>query len=618
MALRRIVAFALVAAPAIAHAQDTTRARVLDTISVTAERRQVATTATPATVRVITADSWRARGASDLATLLRDIPGVQLDPVVGSGLGISLQGLGSDRVQILLDGAPVAGRLNNQFDLSRFDISQLDRVEIVEGPQSTLYGSTALGGVVNLITRAPNGRHVDASTQGGSYGQLDVSGRASALAGITAVSLAVGHRHIDIAPGNADGTPGSADRWDATAALLHPIGSAVLDLRATHTREEQEYQASFGPGFDFGNAAHNRQTDVLAALRFGGDATEVRAHASVYQHTLDETLLGTSSTSSDPQTQRLADIELLHRGTNGSARWVAGIRGEHEWITTARLADASEGTTAAALYASSEWALNRAMGVSAGGRLTAAQRWGTDVAPRVGVTWRSSGGAYGKLALAHGFRAPSFTEQFSSFTNAEAGYAVIGNTDLKPETSWNLSGELGVRGTVGEAYLRGYGNRLRDFIEANYVGQQGQIAQFTYQNVGRARTVGGEVGGRYRRGVITVEGSYAYLDARDETSDQPLLGRAKHTARGALTVAQRGWSLTGEAVRSSRVAISQDMQSGELVYQGASPRVNLRGALDLMHRWHLHAGVDNIGDVVAENAIAGYGRRWFAGVQWSE
>ena len=606
---------ALIIMPIIAHAQDTTRARHLDTITVTAERHPSATTATASAVRVITADQWRTKGVSDLASLLRDVPGLQLDPVVGSGTGVSIQGLGSDRVQILIDGSPITGRLNNQFDITRLDLAQFERVEIVEGPQSTLYGSTALGGVINLITRAPNGRHANFTTQGGSYRQLDLSGRISRLSGVTGLSLTGGHRHIDIAPGHSVGVPGSADRWDVGANLLTVIGSAVLDIRAMHTREDQQYPASFGPGVDFANDARNRQTDVLAALRLGADATEIRAHASIYEHTLDETFLASGSTTTDPQTQRLADVELIHRGNIGAATWVAGLRGAHEWISTARLVDATESSSTGALFGSAEWPLNRALSLSTGARLTTASRWGSDLAPRIGLVWRS-GGTYAKLGIAHGFRAPSFTEQFSSFVNAEAGYAVTGNVDLKPETSWNLSGEIGTRFQTGDLYLRGYGNRLREFIEPNYIGQQGQIAEFTYQNVGRARTVGGEVGGRYTAGLATLAGSYAYLDARDETNDQPLLGRAKHTVRGALTLADKGWSFTGEAVRSSSLPISQDRRSGALIYQGAAPRVNLRAGVDLARPWHLNAGVDNIGNIIPDNAIAGFGRRWYAALGW--
>jgi outer membrane receptor for ferrienterochelin and colicins len=618
MSLRRSAAIALVAlAPGTLHAQDTTRTHRLDSITVTAERRPVPTSATPAVVRVITGDDVRAKGAGDLVTMLREVPGLQVDPVVGSGTGISIQGLGSDRVQILIDGAPVAGRLNNQFDLTRLDPAQFERIEIVEGPQSTLYGSTALGGVINLITRTPNGSRAEATTQGGSYGQFDVSGRVSLLTGITGLAVTGGHRHIDIAPGDAVGRSGSADRWNGMVTLLQPVGAALLDVRASHTQECQQYQTSFGPGLDFGNKARNQQTDVLAALKFGADATELRLHGSGYDHTLDETNLASGVTTTDPQAQRLADVEVIQRGSVGGNAWVAGVRGEHEWITTARLTAPDESASSGALYGSAEWKLNGAISLSTGARLTVAQRWGSDVAPRVGLTWHDAGGYYAKVGLAHGFRAPSFTEQFSQFTNTEAFYAVTGNPVLKPETSWNLTGEVGVRRRRAELYLRGFGNRLRNFIAPDYTGQTGQIAQFTYLNVGKAHTTGGEVGGRIGRGIVTADASYAYLDARDEISNQPLLGRAKESVRGAVTVARQHWTFTGEAVRTSEVPISQDQQSGALIYQGAAPRVNFRGGIDMLHQWRLNAGVDNVGNVVPANAMAGFGRRWYAGLTWA-
>jgi outer membrane receptor protein involved in Fe transport len=70
-------------------------------------------------------------------------------------------------------------------------------------------------------------------------------------------------------------------------------------------------------------------------------------------------------------------------------------------------------------------------------------------------------------------------------------------------------------------------------------------------------------------------------------------------------------------VRTSEVPISQDQQSGALIYQGAAPRVNFRGGIDMLHQWRLNAGVDNVGNVVPANAMAGFGRRWYAGLTWA-
>ncbi len=615
--MRRLlpVVVLLAAVPCVGHAQDSTRVRSVDSITVTAERRPATISSTPAIVRIIDARQWQSRGISDLTTLLRDVPGLQLDPVVGSGNGISIEGLGSDRVQVLLDGAPVEGRLNNQLDLTRIDPAELSRVEVVDGPQSTLYGSTALGGVINLITRTPDGSRAEVSTEGGSFGQFDERARISGLDGSTGLSFDVGHRHIDVPPGLAEGTPGSSERWDFMGRMIAPLGAASLDVRALHTREDQQYQEAYGPSLSQ-NQNHNYQTDVLTSLGFDNDATQLRAHVSAYDHTLDVTSEPDGARSSDPQAQRLADLELIRRVHFASAQWVVGARGEHEWIRSNRLTDTTEQNTLGAVYGSAEWTLSRPLLVSAGARLTTSQRWGSDVSPRVGLVWRRPDGWYVKAGVAHGFRAPAFTEQYADFLNAEAFYAVQGNVNLKPETSWNVTGEAGIAHGGWNAYLRGYGNRLRNFIEPVLVGATGQIADFTYQNVGAAETSGAEVGISWTRGVATVEGSYAYLHTRDDSTGQPLLGRAAHTVRGAVTIARHGWSATVEAIRTSSLPLSQDPSTGDIITEGASPRVNARGSISLDGAWDLSAGVDNLANHIPVNAIGGFGRRWFAGLRW--
>ena len=161
---RLLPLLALLVLPVSLRAQqsDTTRKAVeRDEIVVTAERGPGRASDASAAVRSIGRADIESRAATDLTTILRDVPGVQIDPVVGSGSGVVLQGLGSERVLVLLDGAPLTGRISGQFDITRVSPSQLERVEIVEGPQSTLYGSAALGGVVNLLTRRSEGRRIE-------------------------------------------------------------------------------------------------------------------------------------------------------------------------------------------------------------------------------------------------------------------------------------------------------------------------------------------------------------------------------------------------------------------------------------------------------------------------
>src|SRR5690606_21819321 len=125
----------------------------LDALVVTASRRLERLADTPVTTELITRRDIEEARVSDLSTLLTQRLGIQLEGGHPAGEGVMLQGLGSERVLILLDGQPVVGRISGTIDISRLPTSMVERVEVVKGSQSSLYGSDAMGGVVNVITR---------------------------------------------------------------------------------------------------------------------------------------------------------------------------------------------------------------------------------------------------------------------------------------------------------------------------------------------------------------------------------------------------------------------------------------------------------------------------------
>lgn len=612
--MNRTLVAALLALPGALAAQsptDTVVAPLLPDITVTAERRPVGRAVVP--VRVVEQEAIRTRAAYDLTALLRDIPGIQLDPVVGSGQGISMQGLGSDRILILLDGTPMPGRISNEFDLTRIDPSLLERIEVVEGPQSTLYGSSALGGVVNLISRAPRAQRVELRSQGGSFGQLDLGARASGELAGWRTSLDLGRRSVDVVPGLADGTGGTAERWTGMLRTVGAVGGGALDLRVMHLREDQEYLTGAGASARE-SLNRNIQTDALARWSRGG--RELRAHVGSYDHTLRSRTVATGALTDEPQVQSVADLEALQRTALGRAAVVLGVRGEYERIRSDRVADGSRRNLSVAGYGSAELPVSRTVRASAGARITAAEVWGTNVAPRLGLAWEP-GAVYATVAAARGFRAPSFLEQFADYVNTGRGnYAIRGNADLQPERSWNVTAEVGARGRAGRAYVRGYRNDLRDFIETTQVGMEGPLPVFSYRNVGEARTQGLEVGGDRRIGIVQATASYAWLDAENTVTGGPLLGRAEHTVRAALALRPAAWFAEAEFVRASATPVGTDRATGALLVQGATPRVNLRAGASVQPGLQFTVGVDNVGDVVPERAVAGFGRRWFAGLTW--
>src|SRR5262245_57618060 len=149
-----------------------------DALVVTASRRWQRLTDAPVTTELVTRREIEETGATDIAGVLFEHTGIELEGGIPGGAGAMLQGFGTERVLILLDGQPLPGRIAGTFDLTRMPATMLERVEVVKGPQSTLFGSAAMGGVINLITRQPE-RALNAAGQllGGSEGRFDGSAR---------------------------------------------------------------------------------------------------------------------------------------------------------------------------------------------------------------------------------------------------------------------------------------------------------------------------------------------------------------------------------------------------------------------------------------------------------
>ena len=606
----------LIPAHAVAQQDSTNRPIVvLDPVVVTAERRPTPASDVTAPVLVLDRRDIARRGASDLTTILQDAPGVQLEAVVGSGAGLYLQGLGSQRVLVLLDGAPIAGRINGQFDLSRLSPTQIQRIEIVEGPQSTLYGSTALGGVVNVITRHDVLPRAGLTTTAGSFGQRDVSGRLALPVGGFLASLAGGHRTVDAVPGAYPGTSGGAGRWDWLGRASGTLGRAQLDARLMATNEDQHYTIqpippATSPDFIFNT---NAQYDGLARLTLGAEGrTDLRLHGSWFDHRfVDSPTPDRGGAPASWDRQRIADVELVRSGALGRHTWVAGAKLDREWLLSDRIKGYSRSASTGALYASADWALAGALHATTGIRLTESEIWGADVSPRVGASVRAANGLYLKAGVARGFRAPSFSEMYFDLLQAQYGYAVHGNPALKPEQSWNGTAEVGLARPRLHLFVQGFTNRLRGFIETALASDSSGIGIYTYQNIGRARTGGVAAGAGATRGIATASASYTWLSTRDIDNNTDLLGRAAHTANGSLTLGRNGWSIRGDAIYTGRTPVARS-RAGVVTYQGAFTRLNANVVATLRRGLALTVGVDDLTDAKPAGAALFYGRRVYA------
>lgn len=621
-----------VAIPAGAAPADTVGVRLtavplsLDQVVITAARRPQRLADAVVTTEVVGRREMENSGSSDLAAVLTEQTGVQLAGGHPSGTGVMLQGIGSERVLVMLDGQPLVGRIAGNFDLSRIPVGMIERVEVVKGPQSTLYGSEAMGGVVNIVTRlAPeDGWTASANLLGGSDGRLDGSISAGGGLGDWSGTVDLGLRQVHRAPG-VSGTAGAlADRADVSAkARWAPDSARWAEVTVLRLDERQRWASS--TLFDF---ADNVQSGarLTASQQSGDHRFTPTLHYSRFDHLARSSRTGTPiAGSGNRQLQQLMEAELLYAGRVGGLAVDAGVEARRESIRSSdgRIAGDDEGSAGSrTLHAMEPFAQvelgGDAWSVVPGARLTWNEQWGTAFTPRVAARWRATPELTLRLAVGQGFRAPDFKELYLQFVNDAAGYAVYGNRDLRPEHSDNVT--AGAEWSGGAFYARGqlFWNRLRDFIETRPLPDAGGQVSYGYANVEQGLTRGADVEVGVALGGVRAEAAYGWLNAVDRLTDLPLLGRPSHSARatlsGTLPHVGRG-SLS--SIYTGATPMERDESGAVIGERDAFLRVDARLARSLPLGAELSVGVDNIFDARPARWEGAIGRQIYTALAWS-
>lgn len=596
----------------------TPQALALDALVVTASRRMQALKDAPVATEVVTREEIARTGASDLASVLTERTGIQLEGGHPVGAGVMIQGLGSERVLVLLDGEPLVGRISGNLDLSRIPAASVERVEVVKGPQSTLYGSEAMGGVVNIVTRGPGGDGWAAGAQlaTGTQGRVDASGSLRGGTGALGWSADVGRRRVETVPGHAGAGGAQSERRDGLAKVRWAPDSAVRVEGSVRLLDERQSWRS-GQLVYF---ADNREWSARlgADLRSGRHRVAPAVYATAFDH-LARRGLGAAPPAStgDSEVQRLFEGEVLYGGTFGSFLLDAGVEGRAEGIRSDRVTGRDRTLGHAESFVQGTWT-GAGWSVVPGARLTHSERWGTHLTPHVAVLLRPSASLALRASAGAGYRAPAFKELYMEFLNATPSfsYAVRGNPDLRPESSRNFS--LGAEWATDRFYLRGqaFDNRFDDFIETRLHGDSAGVTLYTYGNVARGVTRGLDVETGAVWGGARGEAGYGLLLTEDEATGDPLLGRPRHSARGMLELplpAGIRAALTGSWTGTTPLRRTEE---GGLVERAGFFRADVRVARTLPHGLTVSAGADNLLDARPDEWPGYAGRHLYLALGW--
>ena len=542
--------------------------QTLDPIVVTATRSEKKLTDSPIRTEVVSENELKRTNASTLKDALENIPGILLREIHGkSGYEISLQGLSSDQVLVLIDGLPLAASTGSTVDLDQYLIASVDHIEVIKGAASAQYGSAAMGGVINIITKkVADGVSVSGQVDIGSYGKQNANGKAA--------SINNHHEKIKIEASNGDFKGRfSADQLKSDGFAVDP---ALYPLQGDEQNRQQYSiygawqpfdQFSIWVDFnDYQETDHQRSLNFVPPfylkqykvediqrqrLSAGSKFTllnniqvDIKGVHETYDTTSTQTLDGYLSAlrNSDQENNHFSSQVSLP--TWYRQNWQLGYDWHEEKLDQSNngkfeLQGGAVSRDRNEFYLQNDAQLTDQLDMVVGWRFQNDDDFGDHNAFKLSSKYRfyEQNELFADLRLSYGqgYRVPNLKERFYSFDHSYLGYIVIGNPNLKPESS--NSYQLGlslVKNEFWNANINLFWNDVKDLIQTDYDNAQvvNGITQYSYSNVAQAETKGIETTAQWHISTyLAVSGAYTYTEAKDKTTNKWLTRRPKHIAR---------------------------------------------------------------------------------------
>lgn len=558
-----------------------------------------------ADVSIIDRDTIERSGATGVADVLSRLPGVEMSRNGGPGNSgsVYVRGAESRFTAVYIDGVRVESQSTGGAVWEQIPLSQIERIEVLRGPAAAVYGSDAIGGVIQLFTKKGEGPPAPSVQLGiGSHGTRTAQAAVSGGAGALDYSLGLSHERSDgfnartLATANPDD-----DGYQRTS------GNARLGLqidarqRLEGTLLASNLNSQYDSGMQDDRNHHQLRTGGLAWLGRWSDvySTRVQASESRSQYSTTPAFYATETT--------LRNYLVQNEWRLGTHLFTAALERREDALHNPSAAPSADDLQ----RKRSQDALALGYGYNAGphavqvhwrhdddsefgGQNTGSVSYGYAITPQ----WRAT------VSAGTAFRAPTLYQRFSEY----------GVGSLQPETGRNV--EAGLRWAQGNssAGVTVYRNRVRDLI--NFAGAGACASDFgCYANVGRAEYRGVTLAAQHRLGAVSLRGSLDWQDPHDRDSGLMLARRARRHATLGADTALAGWTMGAEVQASGR---RYDNAANTLVLGGYG-LVNLYASTPIARGVTLTARLDNLADKAYQTArtYATQGRAFHVALKWA-
>ncbi len=595
-------------------------------------------------VSVVTAEEIERSGAQTIADLIKDLPGVEINTDGSQGMKrIQIRGENAFRTLIMIDGQRMTEQKSMSGTPILIDPSQIERIEVIKGPASVLYGADALGGAINIITKKGGSDRVQGtasvglnSSNNGGSASASIFGKAGDFHYRLGAAYE-GGRDLKLAHGKAPGTD-----FESKAANAY----LAYDINANHTVGltadyfDLDFNSSAYPQYSAEDfyvhvpSWKRTKVGIFDEIRYVNDYLAKVRTDFFYQKSTKlmenyvHALAGRGSVTND----NTADNTLKQFGGSIQADWTLGdklylITGYDityekldagttsdttvvmgQTITTNKVWSYRGDLLTQALYASGDYQLSDQLTLNAGARYTFVRtnmkeaagasvssqgtsalsaQTGEETDGRMvfnaGLIWRPVTELALRAAWTQGFRTPLLQERFLDTTMGQANSMVKGNPNLKPETSNNF--ELGARWIKGGATVDAsvFYNLAEDYITT----EQLNATTYQYNNVAKANTLGLELAGSYRIGMSGFEPHITLTALRRELKQDGVSTTATATPKLRATYGVRwrgdvalGRLSTDLFARSATSADSYSFSTGNTTSYDSWTTLNFTAGLD--------------------------------------
>ncbi len=541
---------------ATAQNSDTLSGTGIEVVVTTATRteRKISNVAVP--VSIITQKRILQSGSLRLNDILQEQPGLFLTS--GFGTGVQMQGLNPDYTLILLDGEPLVGRTAGVLDINRITVGNIKQIEIVKGPSSSLYGSEALAGVINIITDKPKYNTLNASARYGSYNTADFNAGGSfrkkklAYQGFGNIYRTDG---FSIRPNSVERSIAPIQRYTMQHNLTYYF-SEKTSLSANLRWNDEKIKniiAVTNNGTVTTSLGTENNKDLNASLqlahRFNSKVKNTTRLYGTRYESLQELATSNGSPYTDYFKQQFGRIEnQTDYSINDQFELNTGVGYATETANSTRY-DNSTNTKINQIgfaFLQSEWKPVSRLTIIGGARYDNNELFAAAFSPKLAMQYKASKSISLKASIGRGFKAPDFRQLYLNFTNAAAGgYSVFGTEEaqkiinelnrkgqiasmendfyllgqLKPEfsTGINFGGSITAGKNISITF-NAFRNNIENLIDSRLVAYRTGGSQiYSYLNVKNAFTQGIETEVNYQATAsFKVTGGYQFLNTGDQ------------------------------------------------------------------------------------------------------